>query len=77
MLILKVFINERQIDEVHIQNIRIIDVDHPDALCEYHILKPLGDYTPIFHRRDEGWMPLAWSALGRIIRRKKGIKEEK
>lgn len=74
MLILKAFINERQIDEIYIQNIRVVVPEYPDLLCEYKITKPEGDYPAIFHRRDEGWKPLAWSALGRLIKKEKGRK---
>jgi len=75
MLILKAFVNEKQIDEIHIGNIRPIGSDDGQGLYEYKICKPTGDYLPIYHRRDHGWKGLAWAALGRLITKDKERKD--
>lgn len=73
MLILKVFVNQRQIDEVEILNTgTITPLGHL-----YEIRKPI---TPgiICHDRRKGWIPLVIDALSCIRRcRKAGDREEK
>ena len=59
MLILKAFINEKQIDEIHIQNVEYIGND----LYGYQIRKPEEDYPIIYHKRNDGWMVLAKKVL--------------
>ena len=60
MLIVKVQVNNEQIDEIHIQNIKHI----VDGIYQYRIRKPEGfDATPIHHKRTLGYKPLLIEAL--------------
>ena len=59
MLIVKVFVNERQIDELKIQNVSENDSD----FASYMIRKPVVDDVIIKHRRSTGWMPLVHKVL--------------
>lgn len=73
MLILKAFINEREIDEIQIRNVGKVPVmDGTDTnTYEYRIYRPWGlRHIPIYHRRDDGWNPLAVQALD-IIRKER------
>lgn len=61
MLILKVFVNDKQIDEIHIQNIGKFDdiyIDSPKKrkdLCMYKIVKPIGfEHDVLLHTRSKG-----------------------
>ena len=66
LLIIKSFINKEQIDEIHIQNTG----HYKGKFWEYRIREPQGIITSIYHRRDDGYIPLLQKAL-QII---KGIK---
>lgn len=59
MLIIRAFVNERQIDEIHVQNTKHIERD----LYEYTIRKPDGDWPKIRHYRSDGWRLLALKVL--------------
>lgn len=59
MLILKAFVNEKEIDEIHIQNIEYIG----NGIYEYKIKKPEGDWPVIHHKRKDGWRKLALRVL--------------
>jgi len=59
MLVLKAFVNYRQIDEIHIQNTK----DMGEGFYEYTIRLPKGDWTKITHKRSDGWRELAVRAL--------------
>ena len=64
MLIVKVFVNERQIDELHIHNI--------SGLVEnstYRIKKPGVNNVVIEHQRSKGWMPLVEKVLKILIKK--------
>ena len=62
MLIIKAFINEREIDEIHIHNVKTISKEYD--IYEYRIEKPEGyDHIPLYHVRFKGWKPLAIDAL--------------
>lgn len=59
MLVLKVFVNHDQIDEVHIQNTGdVVDGNHA-----YKIVKPAGHIGLIYHDRTKGWKTLVEKAL--------------
>ena len=58
MLILKAYINNREIDEIHIQNTGEIKNDK----TKYLIRKPKCD-IPIFHKRSDGYRLLLIKAL--------------
>ena len=63
MLIVKVFVNERQIDEIHIQN---VGKDGRD--CLYKIRKPYGfELVAIAHRRSKKYYGLLRDALNLIL----------
>jgi hypothetical protein len=69
MLIVKVFVNEEQIDELCIHN---ITGDIRKTIHEYDICKPdLRKETTIKHRRADGWMPLVRKVLGYLITKDK------
>ena len=76
MLILKAYINEREIDEIWVHNVGKVPVMDGVATdtYEYRIRKPKGyDHIPIYHRRSDGWSPLTVYALDII--RKEGKKD--
>ena len=63
MLIVKVFINEHEIDDVYIWNTGR-KVDDCDEIYEYKIMKPEGyDHIAIYHNRDKGWKDLVQKVL--------------
>ncbi len=65
MLIAKIFINEKQIDEIHIQNVGLIK----NSLYRYKILKPEvpdKDIT-LLHNRMNGYRPLLKIALNYLL----------
>ncbi len=69
MLIVKVFVNEEQIDELYIHN---ITGDIRKKIHEYEICKPdLRKKVSIKHRRADGWKPLVYKVLGYLIREEK------
>lgn len=59
MLILKVFVNKDQIDEIRIQNKEYIQND----IYNYKIIKPKGYNKFITHKRSTGWKPLVEKVL--------------
>jgi hypothetical protein len=63
MLIVKVLVNEHEIDEVYIWNTGR-KVDQYDETYEYRILKPEGyEKISIYHNRDKGWKDLVRKVL--------------
>ena len=63
MLILKAYLNDRLIEEIHIQNVE----DHCKILGhKYKIIKPKGFKEPVRHHRYKGWIPLAIKILQEI-----------
>ena len=67
MLIVKVCVNDWQIDEIHIQ--RVESLDPQKRIYEYKIRKPEGLDAPIYHVYGDGWEPLVEEALRRIIKK--------
>ena len=68
MLIAKIYVNEKQIDEIVIQNTGEIQ----RGFYEYLIKKPEGyDDEPIMHKRSAGYHSLLIMALNLIGHRKK------
>lgn len=63
MLIIKAFVNSRQIDEVHIHNVK----DLGKGFCEYAVEKPQGLVPNIRHRRSLPWYYLGAKALGGMV----------
>jgi len=60
MLILKAFVNEKQIDEIKIHNIGVEE----NGVAQYEIRKPENlRNIRIFHIRENGWKILAEKAL--------------
>jgi hypothetical protein len=60
MLILKAYINEREIEEIWIHNVGKRDGN----VWEYRIRKPSGyDHIPVYHIRKNGWRELAQKVL--------------
>ena len=59
MFILKAFVNDKQIKEIHVQ---CIDVDD-SGYHIYRIRKPTGTYNDIMHWRKDGWLPLSIKIL--------------
>jgi hypothetical protein len=66
MLTAKIFINDRQIDEIVINN---ITGDFSD-FQNYEIRKPQTNGIVICHRIDKGYMPLLQKALEILIAKK-------
>lgn len=62
MLILKAYVNERQIDEVHIHNVGTLMPN----LCQYAVEKPDIRAERIAHFRSMPWYYLAREALEQI-----------
>jgi len=65
MLIAKIFINEKQIDEIHIQNVGLTRKDLPESnIYEYKIRKPkLSENITLTHRRTDNYAILLQKAL--------------
>ena len=59
MLIIKAYINDKQIDEIQIQNVG----GDPKGLSEYAVRKPETEGT-VKHHRSDGWVALAATVLG-------------
>ncbi len=75
MLIVKVFVNKKQIDEIHVLNTGQMTVS---GASEYTIMKPKGcDQVSIFHKREEGYKPLLKRVLDFIIWKDKCEEDEK
>lgn len=67
MLVIKAYLNQEQIDEIHVQNDMILYMDEETTICSYKIRRPKGyDDEIILHARESGWRPLAEEALRRI-----------
>ena len=64
MLVTKIYINHRQIDEIHIQNVLELRNGH----TKYMIRKPemTDDLAELWHIRESGYEPLLAMALERI-----------
>ena len=77
MLVIKAFINQRQIDEIKIQ--RVEDDVIGKGIHEYSIRKPEGiEDIPLYHVYTDGWESLAEHVLHTINRtRKEGWIETK
>ena len=72
MLIVKAFINDRQIEEIHIQNKGLLSITDKDIIHKYKIVKPKGHEDKIIlHMRETGWKALTETAL-RIINERGG-----
>ncbi len=68
MLVVKAYINDREIDEIYIQNTGIC-VNEALQTYEYKIVKPRGyGEFPIFHMRELGWKVLTKQAMEIIER---------
>lgn len=73
MLVVKVFVNFDQIDEIHIQN---TGKSHSTKYHMYRIVKPSGyDNFLIDHDRSEGYVPLVESVF-EILKRQEHKTEE-
>ena len=71
MLIIKAYVNHRQIDELWIHNLGNLTPANfiADDLCLYQIERPDGYMKPechIQHRRSDGWEELVRKACGVI-----------
>lgn len=62
MLVIRAYVNNGQIDEVWVQNVR----DYPNGICEYSIVKPAGHFAMIRYKRSDGWMVLMEKVLREI-----------
>lgn len=69
MLKVKVFVNERQIDEICIQNVSGNEFNE-FSYNRYEIVKPKSSIQ-IFHLRRLGWKPLVHKALEFLIEKEK------
>ena len=65
MLITKIYINHKQIDEIRIQNVSEVNYDK-NIFDNYKICKPKGVDTIITHKRSNGIYPLLIKALKEI-----------
>jgi hypothetical protein len=64
MLILKAYINDKQIDEIHIHNKGGMKGEFfKEDYCEYAIVKPKGIEQKFYHKRPLGYSPLARQVL--------------
>lgn len=70
MLVAKIYINKRQIDEVHVQNIGVANPGTYDNVWRYKIRKPEGFDNVILHHRVDGYGPLLIKVL-EILKGKK------
>lgn len=63
MLIIRVYVNDEEIDQIHIQRGK----PGPPGTFNYHIRKPAGYAdVPIPHRYRDGYIPLLRKALERM-----------
>jgi len=62
MLVIKVYINERQIDEIQIQN---SGYQSKSGSYLYYLRKPEFE-NPIWHKREKGYRPLLKKVLDRL-----------
>jgi len=84
MLIVKAYVNDKQIDEIHVWNTGIC-VNEDLQTYEYKIELPRGyEDFPIFHMRDLGWRVLAKQAIDllesastKLNKKKRKVKKEK
>ena len=71
MLVIKAYIGGgsvlRQIDEIHIQNVTEGEL-HEIGTHDYLIRKPNLELSPIKHKREKGYMPLAIKAMKIILK---------
>lgn len=78
MLIVKIFVNTEQIDEIHIQNVKkVSDIANGifSGVYEYVIKEPEGySDNSIFHIRKTGYIPLLLKALKVMQDYKMGLK---
>lgn len=63
MLIAKIFINKKQIDEIRILNTG----KNLNGFFTYQITKPDGEYGQLVHKRSSGYQSLLIMALNEII----------
>ena len=67
MLIIKAYINNDLIDEIHIHNTGRTDKNNPD-IYEYELKYPNNiKITNIFYNRKDGWMKLAIAFFNELI----------
>ena len=72
MLVLKVFVNTDQIDEVHVQNTG--EIDEATGQHIYKIRKPIGyEDVIIYHKRELGWEFLVETTLFSLRFERDGI----
>jgi hypothetical protein len=64
-LIVKVFVNKRQIDEIKIE--RLESFNKRDQDYRYEIIKPKNKGGALRHRYSKGWKPLLIKALKKLI----------
>ena len=62
MLIIKAFVNDKQIDEVHVQNVKHVAGD----TYLYKVRKPKGCKCGFAHSRSDGWRELAANVLSKL-----------
>ena len=55
MLVIKAFVNDKQIDELHIQNMGEKSPGH----WQYVLKKPNVGFARVYHNRKDGWRKLA------------------
>jgi hypothetical protein len=74
MLIVKVFANQKQIDEIQIQNISKVEADWQS----YAIRKPEEKENHlILHKKSTGYKPLLKSVLDILIKKELGLNPRK
>lgn len=69
MLIIRAYVNERQIDQINIHNKGEFALDE-DGTPEYYVYsveKPEGISRKFVHKRSDGWKPLACTILKHLI----------
>jgi len=69
MLIVKVFVNNEQIDEIKIHNCS--PIGHDGNFHDYAIVKPKVEKLIIKHLRSSGWKPLVQKVLEYLIKEEK------
>jgi hypothetical protein len=72
MLVIKVFVNRKQIDELQIQNV----LQAGEDTCGYVITKPEKVGEMILHKRSNGYKPLLKEALDVLIKKEKKEKKK-
>lgn len=79
MLILRAFINHREIDQIWIHNegqLEELGKIEEEGVWEYKVVRPKGIPEKLTHHRRKGWVPLALKALTLVLKKEQEKEKE-